>query len=49
MKSKKKRRLEIDDESDSDADVSKGDKSIPIITSDSSSDDEWTLSQASKI
>jgi transcription initiation factor IIF auxiliary subunit len=51
-KGKKKRRLEIDDESDSDVDASsrsERNKSIPIITSDSSSDDEWTLSQASKI
>ena len=51
-KSKKKRRLEIGDESDSDLDTSswsEGNKSVPIITSDSSSDDEWTLSQASKI
>ena len=51
-KSKKKRRLEIDIESDSDLDTSswpKGNKSVPIISSDSSSDDEWTLSQASKI
>ena len=51
-KSKKKRRLEID-ESDSDLDASsswsEANKSVPTISSDSSSDDEWTLSQASKI
>lgn len=50
--SKKKRRLEIDNESDSDLDASswsEGNKSAPIISFDSSSDDEWTLSQASKI
>ena len=50
-KSKKKRRLEIGDESDSDLDTSswsEGNKSVPI-TSDSSSDDELVLSQASKI
>ena len=51
-KSKKKRRLESDNESDSDLDASswsEANKSVPIISSDSSSDDEWTLSQASKI
>lgn len=54
-KSKKKKRLEtIDDESDSDLETSSryrtaGSKSAPIISSDSSSDDEWTLSQASRI
>ena len=53
-KSMKKRRLEIGDESDFDLDTSswsEGNKSVPIdiIISDSSSDDEWILSQASKI
>ena len=51
-KSKKKRRLDIDNDSDSDLDASswsKGKKSRPMLSSDSSSDDEWTLSQASKI
>lgn len=51
-KSKRKRRLDIDNDSDSDLDASswsEGKKSIPTISTDSSSDDEWTLSQASKI